>query len=300
MSKKILGIIIAIVIIVSSVAAYWYTQQKEEKKLVMRIQNGDLVEVNYTGRFVNGTVFDTNIESVANDENISKSYSFKPKTFYSPLKFTVSMGQMIKGFDEGVINMTMGETKNITVLPEDGYGMPDEDLFITINKTQSVPLYETMSRQEFSSLYPNEQFVENVSFTHYFWGWNVTIEWIDGNNVTILNNVMPDINSTINVFGWETKIVEIKSGYNPPEGRILLRHNTSENITIDKEKTKFLMIDNEALNYVVSQFNIGNLSVGDIGIVSFVDADTFIIDYNPEVVGKTLIFEVTIVSISRG
>jgi len=294
MSKKILGIIVVIIIIVSSVVAYWYTQKKEEGKTVMKVQNDDLVEVNYTGKFINGTVFDTSIESVANDENISKSYSFKSRTFYSPLKFTVGSGRMIKGFDEGVLNMTVGETKNITVLPEDGYGEPNEDLFITINKTQSVPLYETMSRQEFSGLYPNEQFVENISFKHYFWKWNATTEWIDGDNITIRN--MPDNGSTINVFGWETKIVEIKSEY----GRILLQHNPAGNITIGKEKTEFIMIDNEALNYVILQINTGNSSVSDIGIVSSVDTDTFTIDYNPEVVGKTLIFEVTIISISRG
>ncbi len=304
MSKKILGIIIAIVIIVSSVAAYWYTQQKEEKKLVMRIQNGDLVEVNYTGMFINESVFDTNIESVANDENISKSYSFKPKSSYSTLKFTVGSGQMIKGFDEGVLNMTAGETRIINVTAEDGYGMPHDDLFINISKNQSIPLFETITKEEYNIHY-SENITIGMPMTHYFWGWNVSIFDInyyddDGavKNITMWNK--PDLNSTVNVFGWETKIVEIKSGYNPPEGRILLRHNTSENITIDKEKTKFLMIDNEALNYVVSQINIGNLSVGDIGIVSFVDTDTFTVDYNPEVVGKTLIFEVTIVSISRG
>jgi FKBP-type peptidyl-prolyl cis-trans isomerase 2 len=292
MSKKILGIIVAIVIIVSSIAAYWYAQQKEEKgKKGMKVEVGDLVEVNYTGSFVNGTVFDTNIESVANDENISKSYSFKPKSFYSPLKFTVGRGQMIKGFDEGVLNMTVGETKIITVQSGDGYGEKHEDLFITINKTQSVPLYESISSQEFHELYPDEPLEKDVSFKHYFWKWNVTIDDIDGDNVTILN--MPDINSTI---------TEVDSGYNGGEGRILLKHFPAGNITIDKKKTEFLAIDNEALNYILEELNKypSNSSVSDIGIVSDVDGETFIIDYNPEVVGKTLIFEVTIVSISRG
>jgi len=299
MSKKIWGIIVVIVIVISSFAAFWYTQKKEEKgKVIMKVKVGDLVEVNYTGKFANGTVFDTNIESVANDENISKSYSFKPKSFYSTLKFTVGSDQMIKGFDEGVLNMSVGKTKNITVLPEEGYGEPHEDLFINISKNQSVPLFETMSRQEFSSLYPNEPFEENISFKHYFWKWNATTEWIDGDNITIRN--MPDNGSTITVFGWNSTITEINSSYHGGEGRILIQHNPAGNITVNREKTEFLMIDNEALNYVISQINIGNSSVSDIGIVSWVDTDTFIIDYNPEVVGKTLIFEVTIISISRG
>ena len=62
----------------------------------MIVKIGDLVEVNYTGRFANGnffdngTVFDTSIESVARDDiNYSKAYSFKSRDSYSTLKFTV-------------------------------------------------------------------------------------------------------------------------------------------------------------------------------------------------------------------
>jgi len=303
MSKKILGIIVVIIIIVSSVAAYWYTQKKEEKKPVMIVKIGDLVEVNYTGRFTNGTVFDTSIESVANDENITKSYSFKPKSFYSPLKFIVGSGRMIKGFDEGVLNMTVGETRIINVTAEDGYGLSHDDLFINISKNQSVPLFETITKEEYDNHY-SENITIGMPMTHYFWGWKVSIFDInyydDGTvrNITMWNN--PDLNSTINVFGWNSTIIEKDSSYHGGEGRILLQHNPAENITVNKEKTEFLMIDNEALNYVVSQINIGNSSVSDIGIVSRVDTGTFTIDYNPEVVGKTLIFEVTIISISRG
>jgi len=312
MSKKIWGIIVAIVIVISSVAAYWYTQKKEEKgKVIMKVIVGDHIEVNYTGRFTNGTVFDTNIESVANDNSTPKSYSFSHSS-YTPLMFTVGSDEKIDGFGENMpdmsdemiqyfngclLNMSKGGKKNITFTAENGYEI-HEDLFIKINKTQSIPLYETISSQRFHELYPGEILNETVSFKHYFWGWNATIEWIDGDNVTIRNN--PENDSMINVFGWNSTIIEIDNSYNGGEGRILLQHNPAGNITIGKEKTKFLMIDNGALNYVVSQINIGNSSVSDIGIVSRVDTGTFTIDYNPEVVGKTLIFEVTIISISRG
>ena len=311
MSKKIFGIIVVIVIIVSSVTAYWYTQKKEEKgKAIMKIEVGDTVKVNYTGRFAegnffdNGTVFDTSIKSVANDDiNYSKAYSFKSRDSYSPLEFEVGEGKMIKGFDEGVLNMTVGETKNITVPFEKGYGEPHKGLFINVSKNQSVPLFETITKEEYDNHY-SENIIIGMPMTHYFWGWNISIfdiNYYDDNtikNITMWNN--PDMNSTINVFGWETKIVEKISSYNPPEGRILLRHNPSENITIDKEKTEFLRVDNEALNYIISQINIGNKSISNIGIVYLIDKDTFTVDYNPEVVGKTLIFEVTIISISKG
>ncbi|MDI6917012.1 MAG: FKBP-type peptidyl-prolyl cis-trans isomerase, partial [Thermoplasmatales archaeon] len=239
MLKKTWVIIIVVVIIASSVAAYWYTQEKEEKgKATMKVEAGDLVEVNYTGRFVNGTVFDTNIESVANDENISKSYSFKPKSTYSTLKFTVGSGQRIKGFDEGVLNMTVAETRIINVTAEDGYGIPHNDLFINISRNQSVPLFETLTKEEYDAHY-SENIAIGMAMTHYFWKWNVSIldinHYDDGavRNITMWNK--PDVNSTINVFGWNSTIIEIDSSYHGGEGRILIQHSPAGNITVNRE-----------------------------------------------------------------
>ncbi len=68
---------------------------------------GDKVEVDYTGRFENGTVFDTSAQR-------------------GPLGFTIGAGEVIKGFDNAVIGMQLGETKTVTVPPSEGYGEEDE------------------------------------------------------------------------------------------------------------------------------------------------------------------------------
>lgn len=41
---------------------------------------------------------------------------------YKPLTFTVGAGQMIKGFDEGVVGMKVGEEKTLEIPPEEAYG----------------------------------------------------------------------------------------------------------------------------------------------------------------------------------
>ncbi|MCS7019941.1 MAG: peptidylprolyl isomerase [Cytophagales bacterium] len=71
-------------------------------------QSGDRVAVHYTGRFLNGQVFDT---SLARNE---------------PLEFVVGAGQMIKGFDEAVLGMKLNEQKTVTLAPEDAYGVRNE------------------------------------------------------------------------------------------------------------------------------------------------------------------------------
>ena len=71
-------------------------------------KNGDTLVMNYTGRLTNGTVFDSNVD---------------PKFGHvEPFSFTLGAGQVIKGWDEGLLGMKIGEKKTLTIPPEKGYG----------------------------------------------------------------------------------------------------------------------------------------------------------------------------------
>jgi len=69
--------------------------------------SGNRVTVHYTGRFVDGKVFDT---SLARKE---------------PFQFVLGVGQVIKGWDEGISGMRVGGKRILSVPPEFGYGMSD-------------------------------------------------------------------------------------------------------------------------------------------------------------------------------
>lgn len=71
-----------------------------------RAKDGDSVKVHYTGALENGEVFDSS-EGRA------------------PLEFVVASGQVIKGFDDAVRGLAVGETRTQRVEPIDGYGEPD-------------------------------------------------------------------------------------------------------------------------------------------------------------------------------
>ena len=77
------------------------------------IKAGDTISVHYTGKFEDGNVFDS---SEGRD----------------PLKFTVGEGQLIRGFDEAVVGMNAGDTKQFTVSPEEGYGEHSPELVFEI------------------------------------------------------------------------------------------------------------------------------------------------------------------------
>jgi len=69
-------------------------------------ENGDVVWVDYTGRFTNGTVFDA-----------SANHPDRPFTF------KLGIGQVIPGWDEGILGMKVGEKRQLIVPPKLGYGV---------------------------------------------------------------------------------------------------------------------------------------------------------------------------------
>ncbi len=93
----------------------------------MKIEKGDFVIFNYIGRFENGEVFDTSYEDIAKENDI-----YVEERQYGPLGVNVGVGELIQGLDEAFIGMEKGEKKTITIPPEKGYGLPNEDLIVDV------------------------------------------------------------------------------------------------------------------------------------------------------------------------
>ncbi len=96
----------------------------------LKAQKGDLVSVDYAGTLDDGTVFDTSIRKEAEKAGLP------PRDSYEPLQFTVGAGQMIKGFDGGVVGMKIGETKTVKLNPSEAYGEKRQDLIIDLNRSE--------------------------------------------------------------------------------------------------------------------------------------------------------------------
>ncbi|MCL5011181.1 MAG: FKBP-type peptidyl-prolyl cis-trans isomerase [Patescibacteria group bacterium] len=67
-------------------------------------QNGDTVEVNYTGYLENGTKFDSSIDRG------------------EPYSFVLGEGRVIMGWDLGILGMKIGEKRKLTIPPDLAYG----------------------------------------------------------------------------------------------------------------------------------------------------------------------------------
>lgn len=82
-----------------------------ENEMEKIAKNGDILVMNYTGRFVDGKVFDSNV--------------LPEFGHVEPFKFKLGAGQVIKGWDEGLVGMKIGEKKTLTIPPEKAYGPND-------------------------------------------------------------------------------------------------------------------------------------------------------------------------------
>ena len=85
-------------------------------KIMQQVKKGDTVRVHYTGKLTTGEQFD----SSAGRE---------------PLEFEVGAGMMIKGFDDAVVGMVIGDKKTINIPPQEAYGERNEEMVIEFPRT---------------------------------------------------------------------------------------------------------------------------------------------------------------------
>lgn len=118
------------------------------------VKSGDKIKVHYTGKLEDGSVFDTSEGR-------------------EPFEFTVGEGNVIPGFDQGVVGMTEGATKTITIPPEEAYGPSRDELVAKVSKS-AFP--ESIDPQVGQHLQMEQSSGEPI---------NVVVSNIEGDTVTL-------------------------------------------------------------------------------------------------------------------
>ena len=89
----------------------------------MKAEHGNTVKIHYTGKLDDGTVFDSSVDR-------------------EPLEFTIGAGQVIPGFEAGVIGMVIEDSKNVHIPADQAYGSHRKEMVAVVDKSQFPPEIE--------------------------------------------------------------------------------------------------------------------------------------------------------------
>ncbi|SRR5579883_1426268 len=78
---------------------------------------GDTVKVHYTGKLDDGTVFDSSVDR-------------------EPLEFTIGSGNIIPGFEQAVVGMSLGESKTEIIPTDQAYGPHLDEMVVVVDRQQ--------------------------------------------------------------------------------------------------------------------------------------------------------------------
>jgi FKBP-type peptidyl-prolyl cis-trans isomerase SlyD len=99
---------------------------------MMKVQKGDVIRLHYTGKVKEtGEIFDTTFEDVAKEAGI-----YSEKGIYGPVPIAVGAGHVLRGLDEQLEGLEVGEKYEIIVPPEKGFGKRDPKLIKTFTLGQ--------------------------------------------------------------------------------------------------------------------------------------------------------------------
>jgi len=154
-------ILIAVVIVALLLVAVYLASSSGMATAVPVVAEGDNISVYYTLTLSNGTVFQSDFGQ-------------------QPLNFTVGSGQMIAGFDRGVVGMKLNQTKTIMIPANQAYGEINPALFTEVpisdfgNQTVSVGMAVTDSSGRQGTITGKNSTTVTVDFNPALAGQNLT------------------------------------------------------------------------------------------------------------------------------
>jgi FKBP-type peptidyl-prolyl cis-trans isomerase 2 len=111
-----------------------------------KVKTGSKVKVHYTGKLDNGEVFDSSDGR-------------------EPLEFEVGGKQVIPGFENGLIGMSVGDEKDIKIPAKDAYGERDERMIQKVPRAQLPPNLKDAKKGMYLHLQGPDGRVHNVKIT---------------------------------------------------------------------------------------------------------------------------------------
>jgi FKBP-type peptidyl-prolyl cis-trans isomerase 2 len=287
-TNTVLIVLVAILMVSgSSVVILLYDSgQRVESPDVEYARWGDTVGVDYIGQLEDGRVFDTSFWDVASNDALypkSLTFTLRNESQYVPLEFRIGAGQMIPGFENGIIGMYLNQTKVIEIPPDGAYGQLNYSKLVEIPFIETLNVFETLNFTQFYVKFGIEP-MAGMTLKDPHWKWDVTVmsASAEADRVMVMNQ--PNLGAKYPVYGkdlglsktgWYVKVDYYDSSANGGKGEIRVR-----NLLNVDDAGNLKGLDDIASEFILYEVNP--------------DTNTIVLNYNGELVGQTLIFTVTL------
>jgi len=281
----IVGAIVLLIVSIVLYATLKEDEQNNDTSSIPVILEGNKIEIKYTVRIdgCGGVVFDSNRDEIINGSGVERSIFFD--------KFPVWPGTYLvgehpgrlsfPGFEKNIKGHKVGDVFQFTI-----EAMGDlehyEHMVVEIPVVETIPLYETMLFDDFTSLFGIDMPMPGMVTEHPLWKWEIEIFSIgEKGNVTIFHR--PEKNDKVDALPWSSTVSDISS----EDDTITLTHDTSNRSVMN--------IIVEPFDY--KEYHRSFLEMPRGGHITQMDAERIVIDFNDIRAGKNICFQIEIVEI---
>jgi len=290
-----------------------------------KVEKGDTVKVDYIGKLQDGTVFDTSLIQEAQNAGI-----YNEQRIYEPITVNVGDGSTIPGFENGLIGMKEGQTKEIVIPPAEAYGESDPNYIISLPRVlEEIPKIQELTRFEeipstfqatITAFVNRYQKQPTVGMVIELTDWPGQVVEVTSTDVVIQHK--PEIGKTITNDATTFTVTNVANDkitlrYDPKIGDLLpVEYGDLKVLEVNESTMKVEAVPQRQIETPYGIANVIdsgdkyvlklNPKVGDTivlqnqaGEVTQVTNDNMIVDFNHPLAGETLYFTVTTLTIEK-
>ena len=227
-----------------------------------RVQIGDLASVRYCLKLENGEVLRTNIREVLDNRETILSDNYIEPFDLNDLEVLAGVKDAFPGLHSGVIGMEKGETKNIFIPSEEGYGPKRDNRIKTFSSVKFLPKKTGINPEKFHELFKAEPVKGSlVHLVPYFYH----------------------------------RIIEIN------EKEVILEAEIKDSFSLKSEigDTKIYLEGNNVAITLEPKQGADFFAGNEKGRIVSIDEKNFTVDFNHPLSGKNLVLELTVDSIIK-
>ncbi len=209
------------------------------------VEKEDLVAINFVLTLPNGSVVDTNNETLARQYNVTRYVK-------GPYRFVVSESGKVKGFDEAILGMKLGEKRTRVIAPSEQVLTYVLNRTRSISRNQPIARFQPIPKKAFENIFKRKPVINDVvSNPGFAWPFKV----INLTERHVITEPLVEEGKSYQLPGMEWKSTLLVKTYDD----LLFRHNPQEGQIITTDLGKAVVMPGIGRINITYQAAIGDI-----------------------------------------